>query len=94
MIAKDSSGIDAALQRTKHALRSAGATKAVAHAIGTRRGWRHHRDPDRTLERWVRNVMQMLDGTDSRHWSLLDHLDAVAVLGWDPAGVSSVARAA
>lgn len=87
-----SSSADVLLQRIKYEIFKAGAGKEIAYRIGTRRGWRTHPDMDRQLRRWLRNVNQMLDGLDcKRTWSLLDHLDAVAVLGFDPMAAQRVA---
>lgn len=82
---EQSSSSDVLLQRIKYEIFKAGALKEIAHRIGTRRGWRTHPDHARQMARWGRNVNQMLDGLAvGRSWSLLDHLDAVDVLGFDP----------
>lgn len=80
---KDSSSAQL-LQYIKHEIRKAGAMGEIAVRIGTRRGWRTHRDPAKQQQRWELNAWQLLDPFGRSTWSLLDHLDACEVLGFDP----------
>lgn len=90
-----SSSNEARLQRIKYEIYKSGRMKEIASRIGERRGWRKHRDEEKQLERWARNVNQMLDGLDcNRHWSYLDHRDAIDVLGFDPAEGDDARKAA
>lgn len=90
MTAQNDRASESVLQRTKRAVDEAGCIDELAQVIGTRLRWRPHRDPDQQQRRWRLNVWQKLDGTGRWSWSLLDHLDARKLLGFDPTATVGV----